>query len=369
MFLARSWQRLFTLRQAATKCEVRNFIFEYKFYKSYRIKSTAATTSFKTEDSHSPIKEKISSKLVNNAPKDIQPYLKLMRLDKPIGSWLLFWPSSWGIASAGVPGCFPDLYMLALFGTGALVMRGAGCTINDMWDRDIDAKVERTKDRPLVNGDVSMKQAVVFLGGQLGIGFSILLQLNWYSVILGVSSLALVVTYPLMKRFTYWPQLVLGFTFNWGALLGYSAIQGHIEPYICLPLYFAGVCWTIIYDTIYAHQDRLDDLSIGIKSTAIKFNEDTKLWLSGFSVAMISSLLLSGALSSQTWPYYTSVGLVASHLANQLYTLNINSPSDCSKKFFSNTWIGFILFSGIVLGNLFKNKTVETKLTQKKLPL
>lgn len=314
-------------------------------------------------------KQKITARLVEKAPKQIQPYLRLMRLDKPIGTWLLFWPCGWGIASAAAPGCFPDPYMLALFGTGALVMRGAGCTINDMWDRDIDAKVERTKNRPLVNGDVSLKQAVLFLGGQLSVGLIILLQLNWYSVFLGASSLGLVISYPLMKRFTYWPQLVLGFTFNWGALLGYSAIQGYINLATCLPLYFAGVCWTIIYDTIYAHQDRTDDLRLGIKSTAIKFNQDTKFWLTGFASTMIGNLILSGVMSDQTWPYYAAISLVATHLASQITTLKINSPADCSSKFISNSNVGLILFCGILLGTLLKKDENKNKEYMKNVPV
>ncbi|CAH1993891.1 unnamed protein product [Acanthoscelides obtectus] len=156
-------------------------------------------------------KKTIAVRLVNGAPKCVQPYMSLMRMDKPIGSWLLFWPCSWSIASAAAPGTLPGLYMLGLFGVGSFVMRGAGCTINDIWDRDIDAKVERTKNRPLVNGDISIKQALAFLAGQLSIGLAILLQLNWPSVILGASSLGLVVAYPLMKRITYWPQVVLGY--------------------------------------------------------------------------------------------------------------------------------------------------------------
>ncbi|XP_023312782.1 4-hydroxybenzoate polyprenyltransferase, mitochondrial-like [Anoplophora glabripennis] len=314
-------------------------------------------------------KQKIAAKLVEKAPKQLQPYLRLMRLDKPIGTWLLFWPCGWGIASAAAPGCFPDPYMLALFGIGALVMRGAGCTINDMWDRDIDAKVERTKDRPLVNGDVSLKQAFLFLGGQLSVGLIILLQLNWYSVFLGASSLGLVISYPLMKRFTYWPQLVLGFTFNWGALLGYSALHGYVDLATCLPLYLAGVCWTIIYDTIYAHQDRTDDLRLGIKSTAIKFNQDTKLWLSAFASTMIGNLFLSGVMSDQTWPYYTSVALVATHLASQISTLKIDSPTDCSNKFISNSMVGLILFCGIILGTLLKKDRNKNKDFMKSIPV
>ncbi|KAL0273408.1 UNVERIFIED_CONTAM: hypothetical protein PYX00_006076 [Menopon gallinae] len=198
----------------------------------------------------------IAALLVNSSSANIKPYLKLMRIDRPIGSWLLFWPCGWSIAMAAESGSLPDLSMLALFGLGALIMRGAGCTINDMWDRDIDAKVMRTKDRPLVTGEISPFQALVFLGGQLTIGLIILLQLNWYSVFLGASSLALVIFYPLMKRVTYWPQLFLGCTFNWGALLGWSAIHGSCDWSICLPLYISGICWTIVYDTIYAQQDK-----------------------------------------------------------------------------------------------------------------
>lgn len=186
--------------------------------------------------------------------KNVVPYTQLMRLDRPIGSWLLFWPCGWSIGLSTMPGTLPDLSMLFLFGAGAFIMRGAGCTINDLWDRDLDGMVERTKNRPLVTGTITPFDAVVFLSAQLGVGCFILLQLNWYSIVLGASSLGLVIAYPLMKRITNWPQLVLGMTFNWGALLGWSASQGTVDLAACLPLYFAGVCWTIVYDTIYAHQ-------------------------------------------------------------------------------------------------------------------
>ena len=246
------------------------------------------------------------------------PYARLMRIDRPIGSWLLFWPCGWSIALSAPAGCWPDPLMLALFGTGAFIMRGAGCTINDMWDRDIDAKVARTKGRPLVAGELTQSDAWVFLSAQLGFGLLILLQLNWYSLVLGASSLGLVIVYPLMKRVTYWPQLVLGMTFNWGALLGWSATQGSVLWSACLPLYAAGVCWTIVYDTIYAHQDKVDDILLGIKSTAIRFGDSTKLWLSGFSTAMISGLITAGMVCEQTWPYYTSLGVISAHLAHQV---------------------------------------------------
>lgn len=300
---------------------------------------------------------KLAARLVEKTPNHLKPYLKLMRLDKPIGSWLLFWPCGWSIASAALPGHFPDLYMLALFGTGAVIMRAAGCTINDMWDRDIDAKVVRTANRPLVSGEVSIRQAWLFLAAQLSAGLAVLLQMNWYTVFLGASSLGLVVTYPLMKRFTYWPQLVLGFTFNWGALLGYSAVKGYVDFAVCLPLYAAGIVWTVIYDTIYAHQDRKDDLLLGIKSTAIKFDKNTKIWLSTFTTAMISSLTLSGIMNEQTWPYYTSLAVISAHLSWQIATLNMDNPADCASKFVSNAQVGLLLFCGIVLGNLLKKNS------------
>ncbi|XP_014477479.1 PREDICTED: 4-hydroxybenzoate polyprenyltransferase, mitochondrial [Dinoponera quadriceps] len=301
----------------------------------------------------------LASKLVNSASPKVQPYLKLMRMDKPIGSWLLFWPCGWSIAMAAPAGALPDPYTLALFGTGAFIMRGAGCTINDMWDRDLDKMVARTKDRPLVTGQITLEQSVIFLAGQLSLGLLILLQFNWYSIFLGASSLGLVITYPLMKRVTYWPQLILGMTFNWGALLGWSAIHGSCNWSVCLPMYIGGICWTILYDTIYAHQDRSDDILLGIKSTAIKFGDDTRFYLSGFTIAMLVSLITSGVLAAQTWPYYTAVGVVAAHLSSQIYTLNINNSTDCAKKFVSNHRVGMILFVGIVLGNLMKKKLAK----------
>uniref|UniRef100_A0A453MDC4 4-hydroxybenzoate polyprenyltransferase, mitochondrial n=1 Tax=Aegilops tauschii subsp. strangulata TaxID=200361 RepID=A0A453MDC4_AEGTS len=185
-----------------------------------------------------------------------RPYAMLARLDKPIGTWLLGWPSMWSITMAAIPGELPDLRMLALFGCGAVLLRGAGCTVNDLLDRDIDNKVERTKSRPFASGALTPSQGVCFLGSQLLLGLGILLQLNDFSRVLGASSLLLVFSYPLMKRFTFWPQAFLGLTFNWGALLGWAAIKGSLDPAVIIPLYTAGICWTLVYDTIYAHQDK-----------------------------------------------------------------------------------------------------------------
>lgn len=298
---------------------------------------------------------RLSERIVNSCPLPMQPYLRLMRAERPIGTWLLYWPCGWSIALSASAGCLPNFEMLSLFAVGAFVMRGAGCTINDMWDRDIDRKVTRTQERPLVNGSIGTQDAVIFLMGQLGVGLLVLLQLNAYCVVLGASSLGLVVAYPLMKRITYWPQFILGLTFNWGALLGWAAIHGSVNWPVCLPLYLAGTCWTIFYDTIYAHQDKVDDVLLGIKSTAIKFGDNTKIWLSGFGASMIGGLVLAGMNCGIGWPYFVSVAAVATHLASQTYKLNIHNPSDCANKFISNHQVGFILFMGIVLGMLNKS--------------
>ncbi|XP_073966201.1 ubiquinone biosynthesis protein COQ2, mitochondrial [Choristoneura fumiferana] len=283
----------------------------------------------------------------------IVPYAKLARWDKPIGVYLLYWPGAWAIALASVPGTVPletSLKMAGLFLVGAGLMRGAGCTINDMWDRDIDAQVERTKDRPLVSGAVSSKQAVAFLVAQLSLALGILLQLNCYSVALGASSIFLVISYPLAKRFTNYPQIFLGATFNWGALLGYSALRGAIEPAVCLPLYVGALAWTVMYDTIYAHQDKIDDARIGMKSTALTFGERTKPALYGTLALNAGCLLAAGAAAGLHWPYAAAVGAATLHAGKQIYTLETDNPDDCASKFKSNSTIGLIILLGILGG-------------------
>lgn len=294
--------------------------------------------------------------ILEASPPALQPYMRLIRFDKPIGTWLLYWPCTWSIALASAPGTLPSLWLLALFGAGAFFMRGAGCIINDMWDKDIDRKVERTKLRPMASGELSQFQGLVCLAGMLSVSLGILVQLNWYSVVLGAASMGLVITYPLAKRITFWPQAFLGLTFNYGALLGWSAVTGSLDPLSVLPLYSSGFCWTMVYDTIYAHQDKYDDMLIGVKSTALKFGDNTKVWLTGFGTAMVSLLVLTGKMCDQTWPYYTTVSLTAAHIAHQLYTVDLNNPDDCASKFRSNTQLGFVMFMGIVLGNLLKKE-------------
>ncbi|KGN58515.1 4-hydroxybenzoate polyprenyltransferase, mitochondrial isoform X1 [Cucumis sativus] len=285
-------------------------------------------------------------------PKKFQPYAHLARLDKPIGTWLLAWPCMWSITLAAPPGQLPDFKMLTLFGCGALLLRGAGCTINDLLDRDIDTKVERTKLRPVASGQLTQPQGISFLGLQLFLGLGILLQLNNYSRILGASSLLLVFSYPLMKRFTYWPQAYLGLTFNWGALLGWAAIRGTLDPAIVLPLYFSGVFWTLVYDTIYAHQDKGDDLKVGVKSTALRFGDSTKEWITMFGIANIGCLALSGYNADIGWPFYALLAAASGQLAWQIFTVDLSSRADCNRKFISNKWYGALVFSGILLGRL-----------------
>ncbi|XP_052213724.1 4-hydroxybenzoate polyprenyltransferase, mitochondrial-like isoform X2 [Dreissena polymorpha] len=292
-------------------------------------------------------------KMLRATPASVQPYLRLIRFDKPIGTYLLFWPCTWSIGLAATAGSLPSLYLITLFGLGSFIMRGAGCIINDMWDKDIDAKVERTKSRPLASGELTYFQALSFLGLNLSLALGILLQLNWYSIYLGASSMLLVVAYPLAKRFTYWPQVLLGLTFNYGAMVGWCAVKNGLDVPV-LPLYAACICWTLFYDTIYAHQDKYYDMLIGVKSTALKFGDRTKLWLTGFGSAMIGLLGLTGHLCDQTWPYYVALSTTAAHLAHQLYTVDLDNPDDCMKKFKANTQLGAVMFVGIVLGTLLK---------------
>ncbi|KMZ58399.1 putative 4-hydroxybenzoate octaprenyltransferase [Zostera marina] len=285
-------------------------------------------------------------------PKFVHPYVLLARLDKPIGTWLLAWPSMWSITIAAPPGHFPDVKMLALFSCGAVLLRGAGCTVNDLLDRDIDKKVERTKSRPLASGLLTSFQGLTFLGFQLFLGLGILLQLNNFSRILGASSLLLIFTYPLMKRITFWPQFYLGLTFNWGALLGWAAIKGSLDPTVIFPLYISGVFWTLVYDTIYAHQDIKDDLKVGVKSTALRFGSQTKYWISAFGILCISNLALSGYNADLAWPYYGFLSAAFGQIGWQIWSVNLANRADCNRKFVSNKWFGALIFWGIFFGRL-----------------
>ncbi|XP_064483313.1 4-hydroxybenzoate polyprenyltransferase, mitochondrial-like [Ornithodoros turicata] len=327
---------------------------EREVFRSLSSDKKHAPLAYDPRVTHVASKRTLADRFVSSCPEELQPYLRLMRLDKPIGSWLLAWPGFWSIGLAAESGSLPDLWLLTLFGAGAVLMRGAGCTINDMWDRDIDKKVERTKNRPLARGDLTRFDALVFAGGLLALSDIILLQLNWYSIVLGASSLMLVTVYPLMKRITYWPQLALGLTFNWGALLGWAAVHGSCDWTVVLPLYMATMSWTLVYDTIYAHQDRVDDAIIGMKSTALKFGKQTKPWLWAFACSMVGNLTLCGWTSGQSWPFYLATIATAGHLATQIKTLKLDDAGDCGRKFVANRQVGFIMFLGIICSSLLK---------------
>ncbi|XP_046330383.2 4-hydroxybenzoate polyprenyltransferase, mitochondrial-like isoform X1 [Haliotis rufescens] len=303
-----------------------------------------------------------TTSILESSPQSVKPYLRLIRFDKPIGTYLLYWPCTWSIAMAADPGHLPDPYFLVMFGAGSFLMRGAGCIINDMWDKDFDKMVERTKTRPLASGELSSFQALALLGTQLGLALGILLQFNTYSILLGAASMGLVITYPLAKRYTYWPQLMLGFTFNYGVLFGWSAVKGYTDWSVLVPMYAGSIAWTLIYDTIYAHQDKYDDMLIGVKSSALKLGDQTKPWLAGFSSLMVSGLTLSGYLCDQTWPFYVGVAATAAHLTHQLYTVDLDNPDDCAAKFRSNTQIGVIMFIAIMCGTLLRED--KAKLAQ-----
>lgn len=283
-------------------------------------------------------------------PGPARPYARLARLDRPIGTWLLLFPCWWGLALAS-PG-WPDLRMMALFAVGAVVMRGAGCTVNDILDRDIDRLVERTRGRPIASGQVRVRQALAFLVIQLALGLAVLLQFNATTVGLGALSLALVFTYPLMKRITWWPQAFLGLTFNWGALVGWTAVTDSLDMLPALVLYGAGITWTLGYDTIYAHQDKEDDARIGVKSTALRLGERSKIWIYGFYTLTFGGMLAAGALAGIDWPFRLVMGAALMQLAWQVATWIPDDPADCLTKFRSNRWFGWLVLAAIVAGRI-----------------
>ncbi|THD66036.1 MAG: 4-hydroxybenzoate octaprenyltransferase [Bradyrhizobium sp.] len=285
----------------------------------------------------------------NRAPLWSRPYLRLSRLDRPIGSWLLLMPCWWSAAlAAGVahdPSRLP--LILALFFIGAFVMRGAGCTWNDITDRDLDALVERTRSRPIPAGQVSVPQAMAFLVVQALIGLAVLLQFNRTAVATGIASLVIVAVYPFMKRITWWPQIVLGLAFSWGALMGFAVIRQRIDA-TALMLYAGSIAWVIGYDTIYAHQDSEDDALIGIKSTALLFGARTGPALMAFYAAAVALIGVSLALAEARWPAWIGLAAFAAHLAWQVARLDISNPALCLRIFKSNRDAGLLLFAGLL---------------------
>ena len=283
------------------------------------------------------------------APAVLRPWLKLARADRPVGTWLLLWPCWWSVA-LGAAG-WPNPLLLALFALGSLVMRGAGCTYNDIVDRNFDARVERTALRPLPAGEVSLLGAWIFLGLQCLAGLCVLLVLQFffspYSIWFGFGALALVAIYPFMKRITFWPQAWLGLTFNWGALMAFLAATGG-PGWPAFALYCGAIFWTLGYDTIYAHQDREDDALIGVKSTAIKLGDASPAWITGFYGFFLLGLILSGMLAHLGPIYYVGLILAAVHLVSQVRRMDVDNPETCLSVFRSNISFGWIIFMSLV---------------------
>ncbi len=303
------------------------------------------------------------------APRAMRPYLRLGRFDRPIGAWLLLWPAWWSVALASgeastgwrwaVTGLgangegWPDPILMVMFLVGAFAMRAAGVAYNDIIDRDIDAQVARTASRPLASGQLSVTRAVVFLGAMLMIGLVVLVSLNRFAIGLGIGSLALIAIYPFAKRITHWPQLILGLTFSWGALMGWAALTGSLSA-PALVLYTGGILWVLGYDTIYAHQDVEDDARLGMKSTALLLGPATKPWLAGFYALALAAIATSAWLAGVWMPAFGAVLIAAvAQLAWQIFDLDLQDSADCLAKFRSNHTFGILVFAAIVAGQMF----------------
>ena len=303
------------------------------------------------------------------APRRMRPYLRLARADRTIGAWLLLWPAWWSVALAAreapvgwrwaVTGAganaegAPDPILLLLLLVGAFAMRSAGCIYNDIVDRDLDARVERTRTRPIASGRISVGAAVVFAAMLTLIGLAVLLTFNRFAILLGAASLAIVAVYPFAKRFTYWPQLVLGLAFNWGALLGWAAFTGALS-WAPLWLYLGGIAWTLGYDTIYALMDRDDDRAAGVKSSALALGSRTRIAVAGFyGLAMAGFAAAAWSAGVAMAPFAAVMVAAAAQLAWQVIDLKPDDAGDCLSKFRSNHLFGMLVFAAIITGHVF----------------
>ena len=287
---------------------------------------------------------------VARLPAGWRPYALLMRLDRPIGSWLLFLPGLWAFALVA-PDWRQGLWLTALFGLGAVLMRGAGCVVNDLWDRDLDRKVERTAGRPLASGALRARHALVFLALVLAAALLILLQLNGAAQMLGVASLVPVVLYPLAKRVTDWPQAVLGVIFSWAAPMGYVAVMGGLDG-AAFALWAAGFFWILGYDTIYAHQDREDDALVGIRSSALRLGDKTRPFLILCYGLTMGLLALAGWLAGLAPWYLLGLAVPGAMLARQVVALDIAEPALCLRLFKANRDVGLAIAAAFLLGRL-----------------
>lgn len=288
-------------------------------------------------------------------PKAIIPYAQLARLDRPIGWQLLLWPCLVSLLLAllspiGIGSSIKKaIYYAILFFIGAIAMRGAGCTLNDIVDINIDKKVDRTKQRPLANGTISRLFAIIFMLLQCFIGLIILLQFNFLTIYIAFASIFFIIIYPYMKRITYWPQLFLGIVFNWGCFLGWVSLKANMN-WCLLWLYLGFICWTIGYDTIYAYQDIEDDVKVGIGSTALLFKDKVYIALPIFYSLFIAFILISFYMAKISYIAYIGVFCSICHLIWQIKVLNISSPKICLKLFKSNSQVGLLICSGLLLG-------------------
>jgi 4-hydroxybenzoate polyprenyltransferase len=294
-------------------------------------------------------------------PRAIWPYAQLARWDRPIGWQLLLWPCWWSAALAASayprPGdpllsLLPAPLYLVLFLIGAIAMRGAGCSYNDIVDQDIDSQVERTRSRPLPSGQTTRRRAWLFLVLQALVGLAVLLQFNSFAILLGVCSLGIVAVYPFMKRISNWPQLFLGLAFSWGALMGWAVEFGDLDG-PAIMLYIGSILWVIGYDTIYAHQDKEDDAIVGVRSTARLFGDNTKTWLAGLYGGTLICFAI--AFASAQAPVVALAGLIAAgaHMARQIAVLDIDDPDQCLRLFRSNNQVGWLIFLGLIGGALW----------------
>ena len=283
-------------------------------------------------------------------PRVMRPYARLMRLDRPIGWWLLLLPCWWGLALGQIAsgGGLPNPWHAGLFLAGAVIMRGAGCTLNDIADRKYDAMVARTRLRPIATGQVSARAAFLFLLALCLAGLLVLLQFNWFTIFTGAASLLIVAIYPFMKRITYWPQAVLGLAFNWGALVGWTATHGSLALAPLL-LYLGGVSWTLAYDTIYAHQDKDDDLVIGVKSTALRFGNQNLAWLDLFFALALGLIDAAVWLAGGSIIAHAGVAAAALQAAWQLARFKPDDPARCLELFRSNRIFGLIIAVSLFL--------------------
>ena len=286
--------------------------------------------------------------------QNIKLFIRLTRLNRPIGYMLLFWPCLWGLSIAYDFSSGLEIFYFYsfLFLMGSILMRSAGCIVNDIVDKNFDKKVERTKDRPIASGKVSVNLAMIYSISLCGLAFLVLINFNKFTILMALLSMPLAFTYPLMKRFTYWPQLFLGITFNYGLVLAWISINNNISA---LPIifYFGAIFWTLGYDTIYGYQDIKDDEIIGVKSTSIKFKNNAKLFISLCYTIFFISLIIVGFYMNFKQIYFISLIVTFIHIfIYQIKKLNIIDPNKCLKKFKSNNFLGLIVFLNILIGKI-----------------